>query len=319
MAAGSGNVVPESMNTQQQVFYTQVPSTNGGLPMFAPVQPGTSKPEVQPRVGAREAIMQRVANTHPRSDQSPVIHFIDKLFPNADSLQLPAGQDVMVSKDHDDNATRSLDADAAGKHRPTDQKTNTPSSLIHNPVPDPVVGPPQKETDMVPSIIMIACTIQGITSWVPMIALGSSCTLLKRSKLPPLAKPRSCAVGKADTLAGSFICNEDVVLEGITMPEFTKSRQVQRQSAYVFDGPCAYDIILGRDFLKKTQMDIFLSTSEVKWLEFKVPMKPRNHWTQESIMEVMLPEANQDPGEIFATGFKEAKYETTTPAEVVDQ
>jgi hypothetical protein len=56
------------------------------------------------------------------------------------------------------------------------------------------------------------------------------------------------------TLAGTFTTTRLVQLEHIILPEFHRSRRVNFQECHVFAAECPYDIIVGRDFLQKTQM-----------------------------------------------------------------
>jgi hypothetical protein len=59
-----------------------------------------------------------------------------------------------------------------------------------------------------------------------------------------------------------------VVLRNLMLPELDKNRNVDQQKALVFDtDSCRYDVILGANFLNKTEIDVKYSTGTIEWFD----------------------------------------------------
>eukprot|EP01082_Thalassiosira_pseudonana_P010583 g9231.t1 g9231 contig36:162528-164371(+) len=131
--------------------------------------------------------------------------------------------------------------------------------------------------DIVPATLMIAQKVQG--QQCPrllkvLLDSGGGATLFHRSCLPRGATPRMLPEKKEmKTILGTFIPNNEVLLEDIQLPEFDKSRKVDFVNAFIFDEPCRYDVILGRDFLSKAGITICFKSNVMTWLENVVPMR----------------------------------------------
>jgi transposase InsO family protein len=111
-----------------------------------------------------------------------------------------------------------------------------------------------------------------------------------------------------------------VWIDNITLPEFTRSRRVTSQRALIFENACPYDVILGRDFLHHTRIDVKFSNSTVLWEGIEVPMKPPLYWTQKTVFHTLLVDEDLDPYEAcFASQILESKYEEVTPEAVATQ
>ena len=131
--------------------------------------------------------------------------------------------------------------------------------------------------DIVPATLMIAQKVQG--QQCPrllkvLLDSGGGATLFHRSCLPRGATPRMLPEKKEmKTILGIFTPNNEVLLEDIQLPEFDKSRKVDFVNAFIFDEPCRYDVILGRDFLSKAGITICFKSNVMTWLENVVPMR----------------------------------------------
>ena len=82
-----------------------------------------------------------------------------------------------------------------------------------------------------------------------------------------MAKIRS-----VNTLAGSCMANNMVVLHAIRLPELDKNRVIDQHKALVFDGEIRYNLILGADFLTKSGIDIKYSFGTIEWFDSELPM-----------------------------------------------
>ena len=70
-----------------------------------------------------------------------------------------------------------------------------------------------------------------------------------------------------------------VNLWDISLPEIVNGRTVDRVEARLFDSPtCRYDIILGGDFLQKTNMKFYFSQTIVDWMVASITIEPVTHY-----------------------------------------
>ena len=104
---------------------------------------------------------------------------------------------------------------------------------------------------------------------------GSSFTLIHRSCLPPGCVPERLPMKQAtQTAAGNFHFNQRVCLSDSHFPEFSRSLRIKGMAAMVFDAPCKYDMIVGRNWMVPNKFDIKFSTQTMTWFSRSVPMKP---------------------------------------------
>lgn len=111
------------------------------------------------------------------------------------------------------------------------------------------------------------------------------------------------------------------MMRDVILPEFDCSKHIDSQDAFVFDGDCRCDVILGRDFPWKMGMQLDFSSDRVQWMEHLVPTKEAtapedphhfllNPWNEDVIDEEI---------DSFATDALEVKCEKVDPATVADQ
>ena len=137
--------------------------------------------------------------------------------------------------------------------------------------------------DRTPMCIVKIKYIGGVRLARPLLCLldtGASCTMIQRRSLPYGSVPRRSLKKQMTTTAnGMFDSSESISLEHITLPEFVNGRVVDGiQDARLFDSPnCKYDIIFGRDFLRKTEMKFNFDTMTVEWFGARIEMKETNY------------------------------------------
>ena len=148
---------------------------------------------------------------------------------------------------------------------PTGAVDKIPSSYANESfIPHPMdTEEPNKNPRLVPTVILAPETANGVLFEKTLLALmdsGSTSTYINRSSIPngcmphPLERPIT-----TDTAAGKMSTKERVVLKNINFPEFSKSIRAEEMSALVFEVPCNYDMIIGRDFLNPNQFDLVFS------------------------------------------------------------
>ncbi|MFM7530879.1 MAG: retropepsin-like aspartic protease [Nodosilinea sp.] len=103
---------------------------------------------------------------------------------------------------------------------------------------------------------------------------GGSCTWISSRALP-----RGCIPDVLDkptnsmTLAGAVSTNQFVVMHEISLPEFDRNKKIDKHGAFVFDGPCNYDLILGRDFLERIGFKLDFDQLKMRWINKEIDMK----------------------------------------------
>ena len=67
--------------------------------------------------------------------------------------------------------------------------------------------------------------------------------------------------------------NRTVKLEGISFPEFFKTRMIDEFKCRAFDADCRYDAIIGRDLMAQIGMILDFKDQRVTWNGVSVDMK----------------------------------------------
>ena len=115
---------------------------------------------------------------------------------------------------------------------------------------------------------------QSKKSYVVLFDSGSSHTWWNGKSLPKGCVPQRGESVSSTTLAGEMQTNLTTKLEGITFPEFFKTRKISSVDARVFHADCRYDAIIGRDLLEEMGLVLDFKNSKMSWDECHVPMQP---------------------------------------------
>ena len=147
---------------------------------------------------------------------------------------------------------------------------------------------------------------------------GASHTVINQAALPSGATPITTTPINAQTTSGQLFTNQLVNLHNVSLPEFTKSIKIQTIQAYVFNTPCRYDIILGRDVLQQLQIDVKFSDKTINWKDNSVSMKPYSYWDDPYNLFHTL--SHEDLIEHhYADQIKHSKYEKADINEVTNK
>lgn len=148
---------------------------------------------------------------------------------------------------------------------------------------------------------------------------GTGC-MIHRSALPRGCTPtRLQQPIKTKTLKGEFTSHTYVMLRDMVLPEFDRNRRIDEQPAYIFDGPSRYDVILGRDFLRRIGIKLDFHSNLMQWMDLTVPMKDNSYWEEPAQMMFAQDDDEADLEqrlETMATEILDAKYEKVDPSEV---
>ena len=132
---------------------------------------------------------------------------------------------------------------------------------------------------------------------------------------------------KLQTLAGALEAAEVVKLRDVRLPEFDKNRQIDEQTALVFDFKCRYDIIFGTDFLSKAGININYETGVIEWFRYILPLRDPDTLDSETFKDMEDSMSIQVEDNIFGVdwldGFGtetlDAKYDVTNAREVAEK
>ena len=119
------------------------------------------------------------------------------------------------------------------------------------------------------------------------------------------------------TLAGEFHSNQQVLLQEIVLPEFKRTAYIDKQTCQVFTGPCTYDVILGRDFLRKLHFHINFDDNTMNCMDMSVPMRSPDFFTNHTrLHDIMF----FDDVEVdsFASLIKQSKYKSISISDVIN-
>ena len=175
----------------------------------------------------------------------------------------------------------------------------------------------------IPSTLLVCRKIQNQESMVPFKILfdtGGSSTMIHERCLPVGATPSLLPNHmKFQTVAGILSSTRSVYLEDVTLPEFDKTKRINGTSAYVFNSPCNYDMIVGRDILNKIGLSMCFDTKTMKWLESIIPMKTHTFWqTPLSYFWAFDDDGEEETLEsLAATQILDAKYEKINIDDVI--
>ncbi len=85
---------------------------------------------------------------------------------------------------------------------------------------------------------------------------GGSKSMCHSRVIPERARIRTKKQQLFCTMAGAYASKGNVQISGICLPAFDKNQKIDGHDFEAFEGDCAYDIILGGDFLEKIGMNL---------------------------------------------------------------
>jgi hypothetical protein len=151
--------------------------------------------------------------------------------------------------------------------------------------------------------------------------------MIKRSALPKGVVTKLLGdIKLVRTLAGRLKMQEFVTMQDIRLAEFDKNRRIKQQKVLVFDNDkVKYNIILGINFLSKTEMKLNYLEGNMEWFDCSIPFHPpggldsKEFDAMEDMFHIQVEDKifGEDWLECFATDILDAKYDKTDVAEVV--
>ena len=152
--------------------------------------------------------------------------------------------------------------------------------------PEPIQPP---ETSTTPNCILVTITMIGsihnhhstLSTYLSVLDTGGSHTMLHARCLPQGVQPIVLDNQKSfSTTAGKMFAKHMVQLNDITLPIFTKTKQISEELAYFFDDPnIPFDIIWGRTFLQNGFV-IDFDNARMIWQDRSIAMETLPYWNQ---------------------------------------
>ena len=132
--------------------------------------------------------------------------------------------------------------------------------------------------DFIPYTTAMVGAIQHSTQRKdPLLVLldsGASGSWINKASLPHNVVPTIVDTVTGKTMAGEFTSNRQVRLQQFVLPEFSKHRVMPELVARVFEQPCRYDLILGRDALDRFGFILDFASRVVTWDDMTIAMRP---------------------------------------------
>ena len=74
------------------------------------------------------------------------------------------------------------------------------------------------------------------------------------------------------------MASEMVILQAIQLPELDKNQVIKQHMALVLNGKVRYYLILGNDFLMKSDINNKYSSRTIEWFDSKLTIQIKNIW-----------------------------------------
>ncbi|KAG7369915.1 integrase core domain containing protein [Nitzschia inconspicua] len=116
---------------------------------------------------------------------------------------------------------------------------------------------------------------------------GSHC-LVKSDKIPSSIEIIKEPGRRFNTTQGNFNPIGYVNLKDVSFPEFSHTRRLPNVKCYVFDAPCRYDLIIGRDALRDCGMMIDFGNEQLSWFDNIVAFRTLSQFLDNSTVRTAL-------------------------------
>ncbi|KAG7345279.1 reverse transcriptase RNA-dependent DNA polymerase [Nitzschia inconspicua] len=116
---------------------------------------------------------------------------------------------------------------------------------------------------------------------------GSHC-LVKSDKIPSSVEIIKEPGRRFNTTQGNFNPIGYVNLKDVSFPEFSHTRRLPNVKCYVFDAPCRYDLIIGRDTLRDCGMMIDFGHEQLSWFENTVAFRTLSQFMDNATVRTAL-------------------------------
>ncbi|KAG7367308.1 hypothetical protein IV203_029979 [Nitzschia inconspicua] len=157
------------------------------------------------------------------------------------------------------------------------------------PTSNPTKLSPQEES--LPLLLVITKGVNESPHKLILRALadsGGSHRLVKSDKIPSSVEIIKEPGRRFNTTQGNFNPIGYVNLKDVSFPEFSHTRRLPNVKCYVFDAPCRYDLIIGRDALRDCGMMIDFGHEQLSWFENTVAFRTLSQFMDNSAVRTAL-------------------------------
>ena len=136
--------------------------------------------------------------------------------------------------------------------------------------------PPKPRKDLLPFTFAASQNVQGVSlsrALVVLLDSGSTSTWISRKALPKGVHGKTIDAIVGSTLAGQFKSSQQVVIDSLSLPEFHRGRVLPELKAMIFEAPCRYDMIIGRDVLRAFGLSLDFETDSISTEGLSMPMR----------------------------------------------
>ncbi|EJK65227.1 hypothetical protein THAOC_13943 [Thalassiosira oceanica] len=185
-------------------------------------------------------------------------------------------------------------------------------------LPDFETSKPAPDGDLIPCVYAMVATTQGISEPNMLRTLldsGTFHTLIHIDALPPGVEiHRTEKQNAMQTMAGTFMPMGYVKVKDIRLPEFDRHLAIDGDMCYVFDAPCRYQMIAGRNFLRRAGIDLKFVENHITWMGKSIPMKssdfaPADYNAVFDDIAYWIDEDEMDLNDFYLTEMMPAQYE----------
>ena len=169
------------------------------------------------------------------------------------------------------------ETEGEGVAAPVTEDTSTTKSSTTKSSPTNTSTTKQDQPDLIPLTVGVCRVIQFVDSGSPLLILldsGSSTTWFNQRTLPKGANPATVDSLSGTTMVGTFTSNQEISIEGFTLPEFDATKFLPHFKARVFNNDsCRYHAIVGRDVLRLLEADMSFKENTMTVGDETVPMR----------------------------------------------
>ena len=169
------------------------------------------------------------------------------------------------------------ETEGEGVAAPVTEDTSTTKSSTTKSSPTNTSTTKQDQPDLIPLTVGVCRVIQFVDSGSPLLILldsGSSTTWFNQRTLPKGANPATVDSLSGTTMVGTFTSNQEISIEGFTLPEFDATKFLPHFKARVFNNDsCRYHAIVGRDVLRLLEADMSFKDNTMTVGDHTVPMR----------------------------------------------
>ena len=106
-----------------------------------------------------------------------------------------------------------------------------------------------------------------------LLDLGATSCWINSTVIPENIQSITMSETTNQTLAGTFSSNKELTLYNAILPEFHRSRHINKITTKIFHHQCRYDMIIGRDLLNELGIVLNFNEKTISWEKAQITMR----------------------------------------------